>query len=63
MAKRKTGFVGVRPVFTADDVEQVKRDPENPDAKLDIERDESFPASVHLRRRSRSTTEGRHELR
>ena len=45
MAKRKTGFLEVRPALTADDVEQLKHDPEDPDAKLDIELDESFPAS------------------
>lgn len=45
MAKRKTGFTEVRPAFTAEDVKRLKTDPGDPDAKLDIELDESFPAS------------------
>ncbi|WP_374593759.1 hypothetical protein [Sphingosinicella sp.] len=45
MAKRKTGFLETRLMLKAEDVKQLKRDPEDKDAKRDIERGESFPAS------------------
>lgn len=45
MAKRKTGFLEMRSVFTAEDVQKLKRDPYDQDVKLDIERGESSPAS------------------
>lgn len=35
----------VRPAFDAEDVKRLKCDPKNKDAKLDVELDESFPAS------------------
>lgn len=34
-----------RPAIDADDLPELKRDPDDKDAKLDIEIDESFPAS------------------
>ncbi|MBB4633264.1 hypothetical protein [Sphingosinicella soli] len=45
MAKRKAGFQEIRPARTAEDDKRLKIDPGDPDAKLDIELDESFPAS------------------
>ena len=35
----------VRPAHDADDIKRLKRRPEDTDAKLDVELDESFPAS------------------
>jgi len=35
----------VRPAIDADDVKELKRDPSNEDAKLDVAVDETFPAS------------------
>ncbi|WP_300538555.1 hypothetical protein [Sphingosinicella sp.] len=50
MAKRKIGFLEMRSVLRAEDVKQLKPDPCDQDAKLDIERGESSPASdLHSR--------------
>lgn len=45
MKQRKRGFPNVRPAHDAEDVKRLKSDPNDKDAKLDIELDESFPAS------------------
>lgn len=45
MPKLTNPDVKIRPAHDAEDDEQLKRHPEDKDAKLDIELDESFPAS------------------
>jgi hypothetical protein len=35
----------IRPAIDADDVEELKRNPKSKDGKLEVELDESFPAS------------------